>query len=97
MSGVIRWEEPPPRRGGRKAKVPARSAQWEAVSAALREAPQRWAVVAESDDFRLVGGYPCMIRDGRLAAFRPVGAFEAAYRSVGTSHRVYARYVGEAS
>ena len=93
MSGVIRWEEPPPGRRG-PAKGPRRTEHWHACAEQLRERPGDWAVLIEGGDYLTVGGMANQIVRGRLAAFRPDGAFEARTLSTSDGFAVYARYVG---
>ncbi|GAU66688.1 hypothetical protein SSP35_03_03360 [Streptomyces sp. NBRC 110611] len=60
----------------------------------LRERPGEWAVVRRTETSDQAGAAAQAIRDGRLRAYRPTGAFEATARTVVGEHRVYARYVG---
>ena len=85
------WEDPP-RATGRNAIASARYAEMARI---LREAPDRWAVIAVFDkhDYRSAPALASNIQRGHLAAFREPG-FEAVSRTVGDEARVYARYVG---
>ena len=90
-SGVIRWENPPPH-GNRLRRQPSK---YDAITAALRARPKRWAVVAEGLTIGSAGSLAVRIRRGR-GPWEPAGAFEA--RQVGPAGSseglVYARYVG---
>lgn len=93
MSGVLRWEKPPP--GGRgPAKGPRRTAHWHACAEQLRDRPRSWGVLIENEDYLSVGGMATQIAHGRLAAFRPAGSFEARTLSTPAGFAIYARYVG---
>lgn len=93
MSGVLRWEDPPPNKSGNKNK-PRRTEHWREVAAELRERPGDWGVVLESDSWNSTGGIAPAITAGRLAAFRPNRHFEAQTRTTPAGYTVYARYVG---
>jgi hypothetical protein len=84
---VIRFEDPPNLRRHDNT----------GISAALKAAPGRWAVVAVFDDNTGSRAYAGSMRRGARKAFRPAGTFEAASRLVDGENRVYARYVGEVS
>jgi hypothetical protein len=79
---MIRWEEPPAKRGQRG---PDR--RWAAIAEELRANPGVWGVVAEE----AYGTVAYRIRRGSLGA-----GFEAKWRQ-GSGQRgtVYARFVGE--
>lgn len=96
---VIRWEDPPPpqRRPGSNQGRRASTGRWAAVAADLRTRPGAWALVQVSDRWSSVAGNPQNIRAGKLAGFKPPGAFEAIFRLVGDEARCYARYVGEST
>jgi hypothetical protein len=91
---VIRWEDPPPDNLRRRPHAPRRTEHWKLAAAELRANPGGWAVIAESVAWSYAGGIAGQIKAGRLAAFRPAGAFEAQTRTVAQSYIVYARYVG---
>ncbi len=91
MSAIVRFEEPPGARSGTTGR------DWNAVAAALKKKPQRWAIVAVCPTAVLAASTAQNIRKGTVAAMRPVGAFEAVSRTVDGEPRVYARYVGEPS
>lgn len=86
----MKWEEPPlsPRT--------ARGRTWKAEAAELRAHPGQWAVIAERPRYERSRAYDLSVnvKQGRIAAFRPSGSFEAAVRLDGDMHKVYARYVG---
>jgi hypothetical protein len=81
----INWEEPPDHRTS--------STKHTAFADALRKRPGKWAYfVHENSRYAMV----TEIKAGRLAAYRPVGAFEATARTQpdGTQ-KIYVRYVGD--
>lgn len=84
------WETPPPRR--------ARSAKFKALVTDLRARPGAWAVAEEGlDDYRTQAAVMALrINKGKVAAFRPVGEFEAtASKDARTgTNRVFVRWVG---
>jgi len=88
-AGVLRWEDPPAH-GNSKSR-----GGWKETADSLRSHPGEWALIAENAS---VGTYS-NIKNGALADFRPVGAFEA--RTVKNGNpgrcRLYARYIGEVS
>lgn len=77
----LKWQDPPPSKGGRKAK-------WPIVGEQLKAHPEQWALVAES----VSGGASGSVKRGLGPNFqiatrtRTDGKFD-----------VYARYVGESS
>lgn len=91
MSGVLRWEDPPPaiRYGNRPAPT---SVDWYRVAAQLRAKPGEWAAVAEA----VATNAPAMIRSANYAAFRPAGAFDSVGRRTADGvYTIYARYLGD--
>lgn len=92
MSGVMRWEEPPPReaRSGRK------GSRYEPVVDALKAAPGRWAVVFEGTKSSVTTTTYNM-RTGNTKYFQPAGDFEFVARVSGAEGKIYARFVGEPS
>lgn len=89
MSGVIRWEEPPPPRNGQRSD--SERTPWAVIAQELKGEPGRWAVVHEG------GPNPKLatrIETGLSPWFRPAGTFEATQRQVGPVVTIYARYVG---
>lgn len=95
MTVVVRWEDPPPNKSGGH-KAPRRTQYWRDVAAELRAHPDKWAVVLEGDNWSGIGGMSSAITAGRLAAFRPDGAFQAQTRTTPAGFTIYARYVGGA-
>jgi len=84
----MQWEDPP--------VMPTTSRlYWDSIAAELRKQPGRWALVVAGAPYRERATY---IRTGRIAAFRPIGAFEAAAHPIHengrTSYNIYARYIG---
>lgn len=97
MGVIIRFEDPPPpARGATKGPRVLRPSARD-IAAALREHPDRWALVREG--IRERGAYDAArsaaagITGGRVAAFQPAGDFEAVTRTVAGQVRVYARYL----
>lgn len=91
MSGVLRWEDPPPvavRHQGQRVTA------WAVIAYQLRERPGEWAVVYEgSRDMTAVA----RIKSGK-SWFAPAGSFEAVHRRLPTGgEAIYARYIGEPS
>lgn len=89
MTGIV-WEEPEPADYGTP-QLP----HYE-IAAELRQHPGQWAKILTSVNL----AYGTKINNGRLAAYRPAGSFEAVVRNTrpegGSSvGDVYARYVGE--
>lgn len=90
MSGVIRWEEPPPQNPGVRGET---RMPWSLIAQQLRERPGEWGVVHEGDSPALHMTH--RIAQGKSPWFRPAGHFEATTR-IRLGHAVvYARYVGE--
>jgi hypothetical protein len=84
VSGVIRWEEPPP----------PGSYDWDAITQALRAQPGKWALIAEPATVSLATTLAYQVRTGRRPHTDPPGAFEARSSTKAGTNRVYARYVG---
>lgn len=85
MTSELKWQEPPT--DARKKDLP----RWIAVAAALKDHPNRWAIVTEADNT----GAAYRIKTGSLPAFRPSGSFEAVARSrPDGKFDIYARFVG---
>jgi len=82
---VIRWEEPPAPRGGR------RDTGWAQVAAQLRDHPREWALVEDGVATSSLSNH---ISRAKISDFDPPGAYEAVARRENGSHRIYARYVG---
>ncbi|MGP3685714.1 hypothetical protein ACTVZO_13530 [Streptomyces sp. IBSNAI002] len=62
---------------------------------ALRERPGDWAHISDHDLKTQAANLAYRIRQGKIRAFRPAGAFEATSRKTGeSSGAVWARYVG---
>lgn len=89
---IIRWENPPPSRGGPGPGT--QQSRFRAVADALRAAPGRWAVITEDPD-RTKTALAFHIRTGGIECFAPGGDFEAVQRQVGGVLTVYARYLGD--
>ena len=84
----MKWEDPPPARGGR-----GKTGQFHDAIKELRSHPGEWARLSEA----VSGAYPAAIRRGNCG-FSPAGAFEGVVRQFdGTTKRgvLYARYIGE--
>lgn len=87
---VIRWEDPPPRNHDQRGRAKHVIAH-ELIAFQLRRQPRKWGVVFEATS---ATGPAQLIREGRLAPYRPAGSFEAALRVVDGVNVTYARYVG---
>jgi hypothetical protein len=64
------------------------------LAADLTATPGKWARVGTYGTGDSARTTASLIRTGKLAAFRPAGAFEAESRSIRGTHTVWARYVG---
>lgn len=86
---VIRWEEPPTEHGNGRHK-------FQQIAEALRARPGEWAVVAEDRTPGSASGFAYRVRNG-FGPFAPRKSFEAKAvgPAMGSSSKVYARYVGE--
>ncbi len=97
----LRWETPPPPRGGRApGSRSTRPHRYTRLAAALRRRPRDWAVVAEFPNPRdavqhNASNLATAIRSGQTLAWSPAGTFEATIRRAGDTTVVYARYLGE--
>jgi hypothetical protein len=88
VSGIVQWEAPPPRRGGRVH-------DWDAIAKELRARPGEWALVAVCTNQTTAASTARYIRDGK---YKPMSAgFDATSRTVDGEARVYARYTGKGS
>jgi hypothetical protein len=94
VSGVIRWEDPPPPRTSERTY--ARAVDWYAIADELRGRPGEWAVAAVRRGSSSAASLAWQINHANLAAFKG-DRFEAVARVVGDEARIYARYVGEPS
>lgn len=92
MSGVIRWEDPPPVPVRRHGQV---TIPWALIAHHLRERPGQWVVVYEGTrDATQV----TRIKAGTSPWFKPAGAFDACHRQLPSGVvAVYARFIGEPS
>jgi hypothetical protein len=82
----FQWGDPPPphpRKGGKNTKA------WREEADQLRIYPGKWARVADRQNASVAKAMASQIRLGILAAFQPIGHFEATHRG----QYVYARYV----
>lgn len=89
MSKIV-FEPLPPRTGGPK----RRTRELATIAAALVKSPGEWARVGVYRNAASAASMASVIKRGRMAAFQPHGAFEAASRTVDGQARVYARFVG---
>lgn len=78
----VEWQDPP---ADDDASLPTR----EALAAALRKRPGKWAIVARVDRAARAESTRDRIESGR--EYGP--GFEAVIRRVGNEHRVYARLI----
>lgn len=92
MSGVIRWEDPPPVPVRHRGQV---TIPWALIAHQPRRRPGRWAVVHEGTrDATQV----TRIKAGTSPWFAPAGSFDAVHRALPSGVvAVYARYLGEPS
>ena len=83
----LKWEAPPPKRGGGKQHT-----AWHSIAEELKRRPWEWAIIAEN----VSCGTSTNISAGTISAFRPAGSFECALRGVshGKAEKLYVRYVG---
>ncbi|MEV7013474.1 hypothetical protein [Streptosporangium sp. NPDC051022] len=87
----LRWEElPPPCRTWVR---PPRM-DWPAIGGVLCSRPAEWAVVAVLPTAAAAARMAHQIRNDDIPSLEVRGVFEAAARTVGQEHRVYARYMG---
>jgi hypothetical protein len=87
-------ELPPDGRSTNHSPGGARSRELAAQAAALMARPGEWARLAVHTNIRHAYDLARRIRTGSLAAFRPIGCFEATGREVDGHGEVWARYVG---
>lgn len=79
-------ELPPPKRGR------VSSPEHDAITAKLRQRPGEWALVLRNKWPSVASS----MRQGKLASYRPTGAYEVATRARNKGRvDIYARYVGE--
>jgi hypothetical protein len=85
VSGVLRWEDPPP------PSPPGRrpTTAWSEVAAELRARPHTWALVYSGT----YAGLANRIKQGE-SGFAPAGAFEVTTRGK-APQLVYVRYIGD--
>ncbi|MHA4776033.1 hypothetical protein L1085_016175 [Streptomyces sp. MSC1_001] len=79
---------PDDRRGANKRRHTETAAQ-------LRERPGEWAHIFSMGSVTSATSRAYDIQNGRIAAYRPPGAFEARSRTADGTYRVYARYIGD--
>lgn len=94
MSGVIRWERPPPITRNPSGFGPA-VRDWESIVADLRSKPGEWGLVALCNNRGTASQVANALRTCEYAALWRNGPFEATARHVDGEARVYARYVGD--
>lgn len=96
VSGVLRWETPPPsRRRGGYPQGQGKS-RWQDVADELRAHPGDWALIAESP-VTSNSGLATQIRMGQAVCFSPAGDFDAETRRMDGVRKVWAVYVGDDS
>lgn len=66
------------------------------IAAQLRRHPGKWARIATRSTAGNASNTAHSIRSAKLTSYRPMGAYEAAARTVDGVHEVWAKYVGEA-
>lgn len=83
----MKWQEPPP-----SARAD-RATKYDAVALQLRQHPKRWALIIENNKSTSTAAD---IKNGRMKAFQPAGAFEAVNRQTSPGRwSLYARYIGD--
>lgn len=101
---MIRWAEP------RRVQKPYVRGRWNDDAEQLRSYPGRWGVIWEAksnpENDKYGQDLQATVRHGRVKAFAPAGAYEAAKRIEAEGKdplyrelwvRVYVRYVGDGS
>lgn len=94
MSGVLRWEEPPPRRAAGGYPQGRGKSRWSGVADELRARPGEWGLIAETSADENTG-LATQIRMGQMVCFSPAGDFDAECRRQDGVRRVWAMYVGD--
>jgi hypothetical protein len=89
VSGVLRWEDPPPAHSSTDGKARQVIAH-ELIAFQLKRRPGDWAAIHEQ---RAVPSLANQINRGGYAPYRPAGSFEAVVRTTGDTFTVYARFV----
>ncbi|MEV8636429.1 hypothetical protein AB0395_32730 [Streptosporangium sp. NPDC051023] len=87
----LRWEAPPP---VLRTYTLGPKVDWAGVAAGLKRRRREWAIVTTCPDQALASQTAWRIRQGVIGTLAMHGEFEAAARTVGGEHRVYARYMG---
>jgi hypothetical protein len=86
VSGVIRWQDPPPERNG--GHISRASLDHVRIVAQLKGQPRRWALIS-------VGGrIASNLLAGRLKQY-PREQFEAVERQIDGERHTFVRYIGE--
>jgi hypothetical protein len=86
----VEWKEPP-----RPPRYKAPRQRWLDIADRLRANPEEWALIAKDVNPSTV----THIRQGRIKAFEPAGAYEASGHGRtdrGGTAELYARYIGDA-
>lgn len=95
MSGVIRWEEPPPKiRASGGFPLGQGKSRWAGVADELRSKPGEWALIAETP-LAENSGLATQIRMGQMVCFSPAGDFDAETRRENGVRKVWAVYLGD--
>lgn len=84
MTGVLRWEDPPPRGGTDRY-------DWDEIADDLKSRPGQSGLVAIAPNAATAGQMARRIREGMYEAMR--SGFDATARTVDGENRVYAWYV----
>jgi hypothetical protein len=97
MSGVLRWEEPPPTKAGQHLRKQGTrfGDEWREIAEELRANPGRWGVIAEGE--RPLEALVSHIRHARFPVWGPAGSFDATCRKRFDEYTLYACYVGAGS
>lgn len=86
MSGIIRWEDPPDRRG-------QAHYDWPAIAGALQGRPGAWALALVCPTREIAATTARYVRESHYEALQGE-QYDAKARTVDGEFRVYARYLG---
>ena len=84
VKGLVGWSDPP-------VKAFGTGVRHEPIAEALKAKPGEWGEIGPYKDARASSQIAYCIREAKLPAYAPKGAFEA----TGRKGMVFARYVGE--
>lgn len=90
---AIEFCEPPPLRTSHRA-----DGNLADIAAALKAAPDRWALIGKHPSSGRAAGTATSYRRGIIVAFRPAGSFEAVSRKIADGeYGVWVRFVGDSA